>query len=317
MNTFEHIQDLLRTRAELRSKLALIPYDGTVEVKVVGDGKYLYIRKRVAGKIASTYVGPYSDDLYNLLLRNSKEARELRKQIRRVERELAELGYEEKDLPADTLLNLEFARANMKTIIYDQAILEGVATTFPDTETIIENGKVNNMKADDVQKILNLKHAWEFILDKDVILAPSNYYLSSYIAKIVNEGFYQDGGRIRGVPVTIGGSSYVPPMPIEFKVREDIDSILSSGKEKIDIAIELILYVMKTQIYNDGNKRTAVIFANHYMIANALGLIIIPYDKVGEFKQKLVLYYEDKDLTNVKEFLKGCWVKNWGIKQQL
>lgn len=310
MNTFEHIQDLLRTRAELRSKLALIPYDGTVEVKVVGDGKYLYIRKRVAGKIASTYVGPYSDDLYNLLLRNSKEARELRKQIRRVERELAELGYEEKDLPADTLLNLEFARANMKTIIYDQAILEGVATTFPDTETIIENGRVNNMKADDVQKILNLKHAWEFILDKDVILAPSNYYLSSYIAKIVNEGFYQDGGRIRGVPVTIGGSSYVPPMPIEFKVMEDIDSILSSGKEKIDIAIELILYVMKTQIYNDGNKRTAVIFANHYMIANALGLIIIPYDKVGEFKQKLVLYYEDKDLASVKEFLKGCWVKN-------
>ena len=197
----------------------------------------------------------------------------------------------------------------MKTIIYDQAILEGVATTFPDTETIIDNGRVNNMKADDVQKILNLKHAWEFILDKDVILAPSNYYLSSYIAKIVNEGFYQDGGRIRGVPVTIG-SSYVPPLPIEFKVMEDIDAILSTGKEKIDIAIELILYVMKTQIYNDGNKRTAVIFANHYMIANALGLIIIPYDRVGEFKQKLVLYYEDKDLTSVKEFLKGCWVKN-------
>ena len=310
MNTFEQIQDLLRTRAELRSKLALIPYDGTVEVKVVGDGKYLYIRKRVAGKIASTYVGPYSDDLYNRLLRNSKEARELRKQIRRVERELAELGYEEKDLPADTLLNLEFARTNMKTIIYNQAILEGVATTFSDTESIIDNGIVNNMKADDVQKILNLKHAWEFILDKDVILAPSNYYLSSYIAKIVNGGFYQDGGRIRGFPVTIGGFSYVPPMPIEFKVMEDIDSILSSGKEKIDIAIELILYVMKTQIYNDGNKRTAVIFANHYMIANALGLIIIPYDRVGEFKQKLVLYYEDKDLTSVKEFLKECWVKN-------
>ena len=102
----------------------------------------------------------------------------------------------------------------------------------------------------------------------------------------------------------------MPPLPIEFKVKEDIDAILSSGKEKIDIAIELILYVMKTQIYNDGNKRTAVIFANHYMIANALGLIIIPYDRVGEFKQKLVLYYEDKDLTSVKEFLKGCWVKN-------
>ncbi|MGP1414135.1 MAG: hypothetical protein ACTTID_03490 [Bacillales bacterium] len=45
------------------------------------------------------------------------------------------------------------------------------------------------------------------------------------------------------------------------------------------------------------------------MIKNALGLIIIPYDKVNEFKQKLLLYYKDKDLMSVKEFLKECWVK--------
>ncbi len=309
MNTFEQIQNLLRSRAELRSKLSLIPYDGTVEVKTVSGNRYIYIRKRKAGKVTSTYVGLFSDDLYNLLLRNCKEARELRKQIRQVEKELSELGYEENDLPAETLLNLEFARSNMKTIIYDQAVLEGVSTTFPDTETIIENGKINNMKSDDVQKILNLKYAWEFVLDKDVILAPSSYYLASHIARIVNEGFYQDGGRIRSVPVTIGGSSYVPPMPIEFIVKEEIETILRSEMEKIDIAIELILYVMKTQIYNDGNKRTAVIYGNHFMIANALGLIIIPYDRVSEFKQKLVLYYEDKDLNSVKEFLKECWVK--------
>lgn len=197
----------------------------------------------------------------------------------------------------------------MKTIIYDQAVLEGVSTTFPDTEAIIENGRINNLKADDIQKILNLKHAREFILDKDVILAPSTYYLSSYIAKIVNEGFYLDGGRIRGIPVTIGGSAYIPPIPIELVVKEDIDNLVHSDKDKIDIAIELILYVMKTQIYNDGNKRIAVIFGNHYMIANALGLIIILYDKVNEFKEKLILYYEDKDLIAVKEFLKDCWVK--------
>lgn len=309
MNNFEKIQELLRIRAELRSRLNLIPYDGTVEVKTVDEKKYLYIRKREGGRVTSTYVGQFNDDLYNLLLKNSKEAKELRKQIRKVEKDLANLGYEEEDLSAETLLNLEFARANMKVIIYDQAVLEGVSTTFPDTETIIENGKVNNMKADDVQKILNLKHAWEFVLDKDVILAPSNYYLSSYIAKIVNEGFYQNGGRIRSTPVTIGGSTYIPSIPIEQVVKEDIDNIIHSGKDKIDIAIELILYVMKTQIYNDGNKRTAVIFGNHYMIANALGLIIIPYDKVSEFKQKLVLYYENRDLSAVKVFLKECVVK--------
>lgn len=309
MNAFEQIQDILRTRAELRAKLALIPYDGTVEIKSISEKKYIYVRKRVAGRVSSKYVGPFSDELYNLLLRNSKEAKELRKRIRIAEKELALLGYTEENLSPEVVLNLELARANMKAIIYDQAILEGVSTTFPDTESIIENGIVKNMKTDDVQKILNLKHAWEFILDKDVITAPSNYYLSSYIAKLVNEGFYQEGGRIRGVPVTIGGSTYIPPMPVEYEVKDDIDSILSSGKEKIDIAIELILYIMKTQVYNDGNKRTAVILGNHYMIANALGLIVIPFDKVAEFKEKLVLYYEDKDLKAVKDFLKDCWVK--------
>ncbi|MCR5457643.1 MAG: Fic family protein [Clostridiales bacterium] len=309
MNTFEQIQDILRTRAELRAKLALIPYDGTIEIKSISEKKYIYVRKRVAGRVSSKYVGPFSDELYNLLLRNSKEAKELRKRIRIAEKELALLGYNEENLSPEVVLNLELARANMKAIIYAQAVLEGISTTFSNAESILDNGIVNNMMVDDVQKILNLKHAWEFILDKDVITSPSNYYLSSYIAKLVNEGFYQEGGKIRGVPDTIGGTTYIPPMPVEYEVKDDIDSILSSGKEKIDIAIELILYITKTQVYNDGNKRTAVILGNHYMIANALGLIVIPFDKVAEFKEKLVLYYEDKDLESVKDFLKDCWVK--------
>ena len=41
----------------------------------------------------------------------------------------------------------------MKSNIYDQAVLEGVSTTFPQTEDIIDNGTVNGMTASDVQKI--------------------------------------------------------------------------------------------------------------------------------------------------------------------
>ena len=67
----------------------------------------------------------------------------------------------------------------MKANIYDQAVLEGVATSFPQTEDIIDNRTVNGMTANDIQKILNLKHAWEFILDNDVIQAKSDYYLLS------------------------------------------------------------------------------------------------------------------------------------------
>lgn len=307
-NDFEIIQELLRKKADFQARLRLIAYDGTPEIKEVGEKKYLYIRKRVGSRVTSTYVDAYSDELYQVLLRGSREAKDLRKSIRKTDKQLAELGFASSELPERVVLNLDFARVNMKSNIYSQAVLEGVATSFPQTEEIINNGKVNGVTASDVQKILNLKHAWEFILDNDVIQCESNYHILCHIAKIVNEGFYSDGGRIRGVPVTIGGTSYKPPLPIETVVMESIEGIVGSGAAPIDNAVALCLYTMKTQIFNDGNKRAAVIFANHYLISKGEGFIAIPEDDVPEFKRLLVAYYEDRDNGEISDFLKnGCW----------
>ena len=310
-NNFTKVRELLNTRADLQARLNLLPYDGTPEIKSISSKKYLYVRKRELDKVKSTYVGEYSEELYTTLLRNNVEAKAIKKEIRQIEKELALLGYMEEELSDRVVLNLDFARSNMKKIIYDQAVLEGVGTTFPDTEAIIDNGIAKNVKVEDVQKIINLKHAWQFILDKDVIQAPSDYDLASYIARLVNEGLLAvpDGGRIRGVPVTIGGSSYIPPIPFEDKVKQDIRDLLECKLDDIDKAIELCLYVMKTQIYNDGNKRTAVIYANHYLISKGQGLLVIDYSKVDEFKKNLVNYYEDKDLVSIKLFLRNCWMR--------
>ena len=183
-----------------------------------------------------------------------------------------------------------------------------VATSFPQTEEIIENGKVTGMTASDVQKILNLKHAWEFILDPDVIQAKSDYYVLCHIARLVNEGFFADGGRIRGVPVTIGSSSYIPPLPTEFEVREKIEGILQSDLDDIDKSVQLCLYTMKTQVFIDGNKRAAVIYANHFLIAHGQGFLVIPEAHVSEFKKLLVAYYEGQAAGLITAFLKeNCW----------
>lgn len=282
---YSKIQELLRSRADLNARLNLMPYDGTPEIKERGGRKYLYVRKRVAGKQTSTYVGIYTEELYNLLLRNARD-----------------------ELSADVISNIAFARANMKMNIYDQAVLEGVAISFPQIEEIIENRKVFGMNATDVQKILNLKHAWEFILDRDVVASRSDYYMLSHIAKLVNEGFFAEGGRIRGVPVTIGGSSYIPPLPNEPDVKDRIRDIVEENDEAINIAIKLCLYCMKTQIFLDGNKRASVIFANHYLISHGGGVLVIPEKEVPEFKQLLVKYYEGEEYSVIATFLKKrCW----------
>ncbi len=307
---YNEIQELLRSRADLNARLNLMPYDGTPEIKERGNEKYLYVRKRVAGKQTSTYVGAYTEELYNLLLRNAREAREIRKELRSIDKQLANAGYSKDELSSDVINNIAFARANMKMNIYDQAVLEGVATSFPQTEEIIDNGKIYGVTATDVQKILNLKHAWEFILDRDVIASRSDYYMLSHIARVVNEGFFAEGGRIRGVPVTIGGSSYVPPLPNELDVKEKIREIIEESDEVINTAIKLCLYCMKTQIFLDGNKRVSVIFANHYLISHGGGFLVIPEKEVPEFKRLLVKYYEGEDITVIADFMKKyCWKK--------
>lgn len=302
------IQTLLEQKAEINARLNLIPYDGSIEVKDRDGKKYIYIRKRVLGRNTSTYVNLYSDELFASISKLLKDKKEYKKQIRKINNELAKLGYSEQELSSRVLLNIDFARANMKSNIYDQAILEGVVTSFPDTETILDNGKVRGMTPIDVQKILNLKHAWEFIMDKDVVASKSSYSILCYIASLVNEGFYTYGGRIRCVPVTIGGTSYIPPIPIEKVVKEDIEKIVNTNDEPINIAIKLCLYCMKTQIFNDGNKRASVIFANHFLISKGEGLLVIPESRVPQFKKMLVAYYENIDNDGILDFMKKyCW----------
>ena len=194
--------------------------------------------------------------------------------------------------------------------IYDQAILEGVATTFADTENIIESGKVNNMTSEDILKVVNLKHAWEFILNKNVILSDTNFALLCEINKMVEEGFYYSAGKLRNVPVTIGGTKWKPDFPIESIIKEEIEEILNKDMEDIDRAIELLLYTMKKQIFIDGNKRTSVIFSNHYLISKGRGIIAIPAELTEEFKDLLIGYYEGKAKNKIKKFIKEKAYKN-------
>ena len=158
------------------------------------------------------------------------------------------------------------------------------------------------MTADDIGKVVNLKHAWEFIMSKDVITYPSNYAILCQLNSLVEEGFSYTAGKIRSVPVTIGGCSYIPPIPFENQVIEELRDIVANDNV-IDRAIDSLLYIMRKQIFLDGNKRTAVLFANHILIANGKGLIVIPADKVDEYKKLLVSYYETNNPKEIKKFL--------------
>lgn len=302
------IMNLLQNKQLLEHELQSLAY-GSVEIRENDSNKYIYVHYREDGVVLTKYVGEYSDELYNLVLNNSIKAKELKKQIKEINKKLTQLNYIEEELSEKVKQNIDFAKRHLADTIYKQAILEGVATTFADTESIIEGGKVNNMTSEDIMKIVNLKHAWEFILNKNVILSDTNFALLCEINKMVEEGFYYSAGKVRSVPVTIGGTTWKPELPIKSVIKEELEKIFNDKMDDIDRAIELILYTMKKQIFIDGNKRTAVIFSNHYLISKGKGIIAIPAELAEKFKNLLIPYYEGKDEKKIKKFIKEkCYI---------
>ena len=295
--------NLLQNKQLLEHELQSLAY-GSVEIRENDSNKYIYVHYREDGVALTKYVGEYSEELYNLVLNNSIKAKELKKQIREINKKLKQLNYTEEELSQKVEQNIDFAKRHLVDTIYKQAILEGVATTFADTESIIEGGKVNNMTSEDIMKIVNLKHAWEFILNKNVILSDTNFALLCEINKMVEEGFYYSAGKVRNVPVTIGGTTWKPDLPIESVIKEELEEIFNKKMDDVDRAIELLLYTMKKQVFIDGNKRTSVIYSNHYLISKGKGIIAIPAELTEEFKDLLIPYYEGKDKNKIKKFIK-------------
>ena len=303
------IMNLLQVKQNLTKELNNLVY-GSIEIRENSSNRYIYVHYREDGILLTKYVGEYSDELHNLILNNTIRAKELKKEIKKIEKQLKKLNHIDEELSSEVEKNIDFAKRHLVDNIYNQAILEGVATTFADTESIIEGGKINNMSSEDVLKIVNLKHAWEFILNKNVILSDTNFPLLCEINKFVEEGFYYNAGKLRSVPVSIGGTKWAPELPIESIIQEDIQNIFNMEINDIDKAIKLLLYIMKKQIFIDGNKRTSIIFANHYLISKGQGIIAIPANLTNEYKKLLIDYYEGKDSTEIKKFLKEkCFIQ--------
>ena len=274
---------------------------GTIEIRERSGKKYIYIHFREDGIYHTKYAGEYSQELYNIILENNQLVKQYKKRLKEIKKDLGLMQYSSTELADSVKINIDLARRNLVDSIYKQAMLEGVATTYSDTETIVNGGLVKDMTASDISKVVNLKHAWEFILGEGVITYPTNYAVLCQINEIVEEGFSYTAGKLRSVPVTIGGSKYIPPLPFETKIKEELVDILSKPTS-YEVAIELLLYVMKKQLFLDGNKRTAVIFANHYLISHGMGIVVIPAELVSEYKTLLIRYYETDD-PQIKEFL--------------
>lgn len=203
--------------------------------------------------------------------------------------------------------NVFVAKRNIVDYIWKSANLEGIGVTYPETQAIYDGGVVSGLTVDEVIAINNLKYAWEFILENDGI--EYDYKALCEIHRLVADKLVYNPGFIRTTPVNIGGTSWKPDFPIESKIKEELVELLNqSEKTKTEISIEIMLWIMRKQMFIDGNKRVAMLFANKIMIDNGCGIISISQENQSIFYEKLIKFYETNDMNDLKR-----WIYNTSI----
>lgn len=188
-------------------------------------------------------------------------------------------------------------------LVFNTAYIEGVNVTFPQTQTILDGGVVNNVPVGDIQTVLNLRDAWKYMLDH-VDDAPTLEYIcrvNGHVSR--NESLAW--GKLRTGTVLVGGTDYVPPIPDEAAVRARLAEIFSIA-DAVERAAEYFCYAVRAQLFWDGNKRTSTIVASKILVQADAGVLTIDARHAQAFNEALLICYDTADTAPLKQVLRAC-----------
>ena len=197
--------------------------------------------------------------------------------------------------------NVFYAKRNIVDSIWKEAIIEGVDITYPQAKVIVEyNQAVEGMTVTGTIIVYNLKLAWNHLFEH--LDAPIDIGFVSKMNSILGSSLIENAGCIRNIPVGIGGTTWQPEIPDFDTAKAAIEKIASMepGRSR---ALKMFGYLCRSQLFNDGNKRTAQLVANKMLIADGCGILAIPPDCKHEFGEKLKRFYETSDDSELQKFL--------------
>ncbi|BAN73446.1 MULTISPECIES: Fic family protein [Lacticaseibacillus] len=191
---------------------------------------------------------------------------------------------------------------NLVSMIYLAGKYENVGASLSQVKAIVENLTVDGVKPEDVQTVLNLKAAYQFVMRLHNV-AEIDTDTIKQINLIVQGAGEPDAGQIRTKSVVVGltNEDYVPPIPIESNVVQTVNAILHSETSVTDKAITLMLTLSRLQVFTDSNKR--IVVANALMYQANVGLLAVPEKKMHWYLSQLAKYYKTGRIQVIKQWL--------------
>ena len=185
--------------------------------------------------------------------------------------------------------------------VYCGMRMENRAVTFPQTKTILNGVNVPSVQLDDIQAILNMRDAWRFLLDtiSDPLTLEYICKLNGFIAR--NEAL--EWGKLRTGSVGISGTDYIPPIPTQAGVEQELQAILEKDTSATEKALQAFLWGARGQFFWDGNKRTSMTVANKILLSAGAGMLTITDRHMEQFNTMLLHFYNTGEETDLKKFL--------------
>lgn len=197
--------------------------------------------------------------------------------------------------------SLFLAKKKWDENVYCGMKMENRAVTFPQTKTILEGINVPNVHLDDIQAILNMRDAWRYVLQTIDEPLTLEYIckLNDFVAR--NEAL--EWGKLRTGRVSISGTDYIPPVPQQEAVEEQLAAILNMDITATEKALNTFVWGARGQLFWDGNKRTSLLIANKILLNAGAGMLTISEQDMEQFNTLLVEYYNTGRADSLKAFL--------------
>lgn len=197
--------------------------------------------------------------------------------------------------------SLFLAKKKWDENVYCGMKMENRAVTFPQTKTILNGVNVPNVKLDDIQAILNMRDAWKHLLNTINEPVTFEYWckLNEYIAR--NEAL--EWGKLRTGTVGISGTDYMPPIPQQEAVQQELADILNADVSATEKALNAFVWGARGQFFWDGNKRTSLTLANKILVEAGAGILTITDKHMEQFNVLLLDYYNTGESDTLKVFL--------------